>query len=625
MKYPIVIAAALLTLLGCKSMQEKNTEVLVAGGSASGVTAALQAARQGADVVLVSPHAWLGGMLTAAGVSATDGNHKLPSGIWGEFRQELYKHYGGPEAVETGWVSNTLFEPHVGDSIFKAMVAREKNIDVIYNHRPSDVLRKGHRITGVVFTGKDDTKLRVKAGITIAATELGDVMALAGVPYSVGQDAASETGEIQAPSEATDIIQDLTYVAILKAYPEGEDHTLPRPKDYDPEPFRCACAEVCPEEKDVLSCDKLLTYGRLPNEKYMINWPNNGNDYYANLIEKTPEERQKALRKAKNETLSFIYFLQTEAGYTKLGLARDEFPTKDHLPLIAYHRESRRMNGLIQLTLMDIKNPFQAPNGALYKTGIAVGDYPIDHHHTKYPGEVQEGEFPKIPSYNIPYVCLIPPDTKGLLVAEKSISISHLANGTTRLQPVVMQIGQAAGSAAALCLKHNTTPKNLPVRSLQRALLDAGCWIMPYADTDPGSSYFKSIMRTGATGIMRGEGEAVAWANRTWFYPDSAVSGKQLGLILKRAGASDLPELPASPTPGEGLSWVKALAEGKSLKALQPDIKQQEALLEQLKLPDTGREAIDQPLKRKHLAWILDKVLAPFEKPVSLLPEHAEE
>ena len=92
-------------------------DVLIVGGGASGVSAALQAARLGSKVLVVEETSWLGGMLTAAGVSAIDGNHRMPSGIWGEFRAELYAYYGGPKAVETGWVSNTLFEPSVGNRL----------------------------------------------------------------------------------------------------------------------------------------------------------------------------------------------------------------------------------------------------------------------------------------------------------------------------------------------------------------------------------------------------------------------------------------------------------------------------------------------------------------------------
>jgi Heterodisulfide reductase, subunit A and related polyferredoxins len=96
-----------------------ETELLVIGGSTSGVAAALSSSRQGVKTILLEEGPWLGGMLTAAGVSAVDGNTKLPSGIWGEFRDSLIQHYGNQKALQTGWVSNHLFEPFVATVYFK--------------------------------------------------------------------------------------------------------------------------------------------------------------------------------------------------------------------------------------------------------------------------------------------------------------------------------------------------------------------------------------------------------------------------------------------------------------------------------------------------------------------------
>lgn len=83
------------------------------------------------NTIIVEPTTWLGGMLTAAGVSCTDGNDELHSGIWQEFREALYKHYG-KRNLFTGWVSKTCFEPSVGDSIFKAWAKQEKKLTVLY-------------------------------------------------------------------------------------------------------------------------------------------------------------------------------------------------------------------------------------------------------------------------------------------------------------------------------------------------------------------------------------------------------------------------------------------------------------------------------------------------------------
>jgi hypothetical protein len=112
-----------------------KTDVLVIGGGASGVSAGLQAGRLGVKTIITEPTIWLGGMITSAGVAAFDGNHNMPSGIFGEFRTQLYKVYGGPEKVATGWVSMTQFEPHVGDSIFKKLVASVPTIQVLFNYQ----------------------------------------------------------------------------------------------------------------------------------------------------------------------------------------------------------------------------------------------------------------------------------------------------------------------------------------------------------------------------------------------------------------------------------------------------------------------------------------------------------
>ena len=108
-----------------------------------------------------------------------------------------------------------------------------------------------------------------------------------------------------------------------------------------------------------------------------------GNDFYANIIELSETERKAVLEQAKQRTLRFLYFIQKELGFNTLSLADDEFPTADKLPLIPYHRESRRIHGLVRFTLNHMTHPFDQVQ-KLYRTSVAVGDYPVDHHHTRY-------------------------------------------------------------------------------------------------------------------------------------------------------------------------------------------------------------------------------------------------
>ena len=115
-----------------------------------------------------------------------------------------------------------------------------------------------------------------------------------------------------------------------------------------------------------------------------------------------------------------------------------------------------------------------------------------------------------------------------LLVAEKSVSVSNLINGATRLQPVVMQLGQAAGAVAALACLQGKSVDDVDIRQVQSCLLDAGCYIMPYLDLPKDHRHFKAIQRIGATGILRGEGRNVGWANQTWFRTDDPLLAEEI-------------------------------------------------------------------------------------------------
>jgi hypothetical protein len=525
----IVLAILLLLLFPLAEAQAQRvlrTGVLVIGGGTGGTAAGIQAARMGVSTIIVEPTAWLGGMITAAGVSAFDGNHNMPSGIWAEFREQVYKLYGGPEKVATGWVSNTLFEPHAGDSIFKQMAAAEKKLTVLFQWHFVQVLKKGNTITGAIFENDKREKLQVQATVTVDATDLGDVMADAGIPFDMGMEASGSTGEnVQVP-ESNDIIQDLTYVAILKDYGRGTDNTIDKPANYNPMEFDGCCNEFCSVPAKLTSdvtAQKMLDYGKLPNGKYMINWPGKGNDMYLNSIALTYQQRQEAYQKAKAKTMRFVYFLQTQFGFKNLALANDEYPTADKLPFVPYHREARRLKGIVRFKIQHIAQPFA--NSNLYRTGIAVGDYPVDHHHRENTNAPQHLGFYPVPSYNFPLGCLLPPPQyKGVIVAEKSTSVSNVVNGTTRLQPIVLLTGQAAGMLAALSVKSKQQPAQVSVRDMQAALLKANTYIMPYFDVKPTHPHFAAIQKIGATGILKGIGEPYKWANRTWFYPDSAIT-----------------------------------------------------------------------------------------------------
>lgn len=517
MRFFICRAAAALLSLPAIFSCERSFDVAIVGAGAGGCAAALQAARSGASVLLLEEGPWVGGMFTSAGVSAIDGNYRLRGGIFGEFCDSLAARYGGYEALRTGWVSNILFEPQVGEAVLGNMLAGEKNI-CLYRNISLDSLTRKDAVWHLRCGGR-----RFRAAMLVDCTELGDVAARLGIPYDLGMDSSRDMGEDVAPEEANDIIQDLTYVITARFY--DRDMTISRPEGYD-----ASLYEGC----NPGGTDAMLSYGLLPGGDVMLNWPINGNDAYMNLVEAGKEERDSLLEEAKRISLGYLYYIQTELGHPELGIAEGVYPSADGLPLIPYHRESRRIHGRTRFTVNDVFDPYR---NNLYRTSVAVGDYPVDHHHRRYPcpDSLPDLHFYPVPSFSVPAGVLVPgenplqgdEDYSPLLVAEKSVSVSNIVNGATRLQPVVMGLGQAAGTMAALSA---AAGREVTVRELQEELLDASCYLMPYQELEPGDKGFASVQRVGLTGILRGRGESIGWQNRTLFRPDDPLLLRDLYL-----------------------------------------------------------------------------------------------
>lgn len=272
----------------------------------------------------------------------------------------------------------------------------------------------------------------------------------------------------------------------------------------------------------------MISYGRLPNGLYMVNWPIHGNDYYLNDVCDAPAKRRSLEEAAKQKTLRFVYFMQHELGADTLELV-DIYPTADHLPLIPYYRESRRFRGVVTFTINDLRHPYTDTTRPLYRTAVAVGDYPVDQHHYAYPRrDLPDMNLFTVPSFGLPLGTLLPENEDRLLLAEKSISVTNIVNGATRLQPVSMQIGQVAGTVAAMAVSNHCSPRLLSVRSIQAQLLKEGMYLLPYLDVDKHSPLFGPLQRIGATGMLRGEGKHIDWQNQTWINADSLLTRADL-------------------------------------------------------------------------------------------------
>ncbi|MEW6495340.1 MAG: FAD-dependent oxidoreductase, partial [Cyanobacteriota bacterium] len=311
-------------------IHELTTDVLVVGGGTGGTAAAIQAARRGVPTILVSEFPWLGGMLTSAGVAAPDGNElaAFQTGLWGAFLQELWHRQTG--GLDNSWVSMFSYDPRIAAKLFADWVQVLPNLKWIVGQTPLKVLQQNNCITGVQFA-----TVTVHAKITLDATELGDLLALADVPYRWGWELRSHFGEPSAPVSPNELtqrypVQAPTWVVILKDFGTAENAPeIPPPPNYTPEPFVGAW--------DGYGAQMFMNYGRLPGGLFMINWPIRGNDYgegVRRLVE-SPEKRQQFLQEARWHTQGFAHFIQTQLG-RRYGLAESVFPLSGPMELDAH-------------------------------------------------------------------------------------------------------------------------------------------------------------------------------------------------------------------------------------------------------------------------------------------------
>jgi hypothetical protein len=506
-----------------------RTEVLVVGGGAGAIAAALQAARRGAQTIVVSEGPWLGGMLTSAGVSVPDGNELAAwqSGIWGAFLRELARR--GP-GLDQSWVSLFSYRPEVGAAVFADWVGELPNLRWIAGAKARSVTVQSNRLTAVTFGGGELEGATIAAQVILDGTELGDLLALAELPHRWGWESRETWQEPSAPT-AADLesdpfygrypVQSPTWVVQLQDVgPEGKAEAIAPPINYDPSRFDGAWAKY--------GAETFLNYGRLPGDRFMLNWPICGNDYGEGLDRLVGDAvaHTEWAREAQDFSRGFAYYIQQKLGRryglapafpaANLGdLSNDKSDDKsDQLggfALQAYYRESRRLIGLTTVTELDIL-PVSGGQAAALPTdlqqpdrtsAIAIGNYANDHH---YPGRDYKlapksrrwgGRWTGTP-FTIPYGALVSDRLDGLLVCEKNISVSHMANGATRLQPVVLGIGQAAGMAAALCVERGCAPRELPVRELQEALLTdpiAPAAVVPLYNLPPGHPDWLTVQR----------------------------------------------------------------------------------------------------------------------------------
>lgn len=558
-------------------------DVIIAGAGSGGIGAAIQAARGGASVLLLEETDYIGGQMTAAGVSQMDGT---ATGIYQEFISNIKNYYAarGKTIAKIGKGSGESFEANVGQQILLEMISKYPQITLSTRTKISLVTKAGPHITSVSLSNGQI----VNTKILIDATEYGDVLPLAGANYRAG------TGTNTSPAPGS-CVQDITYTAYIKKYSSG----IPAELRFSSSPPGYSTALSIFKNPLILSDgtsispvitknghsdgwawnypfnflaqneyrgvpDSSSTTDTLPVTKTGVNFANDYPTlrpyqaksyvvpYIVNLTTRYLEDpvyRKQINCEAKLKTLQFLYYIQDPNGLDESlwGISSDEHyntpynisenscpnigpefkAIEQNMPVIPYIRESRRMIGLTTMVGKDIKNRA----GIGVKSSIAVGMYPADLHNC-YIYETSLNETPGDTSaagpFQIPIESLISNNVDNLLAAEKNISQSRIVNGATRLQPITMAVGQAAGALAALSVKKNIKPAQVPVLDVQKILLKNKSSLVAYTDLSTNHPYFYDVQLIALRGIMIGYGNKLFGVN------DPLTRG-QAAILIDRA------------------------------------------------------------------------------------------
>lgn len=524
-----------MRVMGEDRVEERKYGVAIYGATPAGIVAAIAAAREGAEVCLLEPGRFIGGMV-AGGLCRTDyGKPETVGGITREYFERCSRHYGGRHQ----W----YLEPHVFENTFADMLA-ECGVKANTGQRLRRVERTGSSLTAIEL----DNGCRIEALAFIDCTYEGDLMAAAGVPYRVGREAGAEYGESLAgyqplnPNTLHDVSpvtgEFLGDVCACLDGPAGVHYVRPTPfrvafdrsgrplpgvhaSDEDRLPgsgdgltqaynFRLTVTRdphnrvpfPKPQRYDAERYDLLLDYidrwpmirlarlvhfGKLTNGKYDVN--SNGpfsTDYVggnAGYPEGSRESRAAIWQDHIDYVQGLFWFLSHDPRVperlreetNEWGLCRDEFVRNDNWPYQLYIRECRRMKGAYVMTERDVTVDRTKPDA------VAVGSFLIDSHAVqrviRRDGTVMNegGLDVRVRPYEIPYRSLLPDsgNVSNLLVPV-CLSASHVAYCSLRMEPVYMMLGHAAGVAAAMAEQRNASVRDADTELLRQTLMRQG-------------------------------------------------------------------------------------------------------------------------------------------------------
>ena len=529
-------ASSLLLTPGLALARELICDVAIIGGGVGGCAAALAAARNGMRVILTDETDWLGGQLTSQAVPPDEHAWIESFGCtrsYREYRDRVREYYrrNYPLTEEArrlrdlnpgnGRVSRLTHEPRVSLAVLEEMLApfiSGGEVTVLLRHKPIAASIAGDSVRSVTLrdleTGHERT---IAAPYFLDATEQGDLLPLAKVEYVTGSESRKVTGEPHASPDARPAnMQSFTYCFAMD-YRPGEDHTIDKPSEYpvwrdyvpslkpawagkllswtiaDPIEQSPHTFAFDPEYDEHHADGGLWLYRRIADRHNftpcayasdicLVNWPQN--DYWlGNICDVSDEEAARHRARAKQLSLSLLYWMQTEApradgglGWRGLRLRPDITGTADGLAKHPYIRESRRIQA--EFTVLerhvgtDARKKFSA-DAEDFPDSVGVGSYRIDLHPSS--GGDNYIDISSLP-FEIPMGALIPRRLENLLAAAKNLGVTHITNGCYRLHPVEWNIGESAGLLAARAVQLKTPPRR--IRANEKLRREFQAWII---------------------------------------------------------------------------------------------------------------------------------------------------
>jgi hypothetical protein len=522
---PVSAWARALAAQAQEKGREWAAEVVIVGGGLGGCAAALAAARAGLRVILTEETDWIGGQVTAQAVPPDEHPWIESFGCTRSYRRyreavrAYYReHYPLTEEARAnlrlnpgnGSVSRLCHEPRVSLAVLQQMLApylSGRRLRVLLEHRVAGAEVERDRVVAVTVRDlRGNRQVALTGPYFVDATELGELLPLTKTEYVAGAEAQSETGEPHAAPAANPANQQAVTCCFAMDYLEGEDHTIERPAEYEfwrsyvPElrpawpgpllswrmsdPITLKVRQIIFDPTLKSAGANLWTYRRIadaanftpgayPSGISLVNWPQN--DYWLGpLVEAPAEMAAKHLQRAKQLSLSLLYWMQTEAprpdgktGWKGLRLREDVVGTADGLAKQPYVRESRRI--LAEFTIKEqhvgtearvraTGKPREEVAAEAFPDSVGVGAYRIDLHPST--GGDNYIDLSSVP-FQIPLGALLPRRVENLLPACKNIGATHVTNGAYRLHPVEWNIGEAAGALAAFCVQAKEPPRQV--------------------------------------------------------------------------------------------------------------------------------------------------------------------